>query len=60
MPSAALLATIERSRKRIWGLCYRMTGSRSDADDLSQESIARALERPASGDGSELAPAASA
>jgi len=45
MPSAALLATIERSRKRIWGLCYRMTGSRSDADDLSQESIARALER---------------
>src|SRR5262245_6996770 len=47
MPSAALLATIERSRKRIWGLCYRMTGSRSDADDLSQESIARALEREA-------------
>jgi RNA polymerase sigma factor (sigma-70 family) len=47
MPSAALLATIERSRKRIWGLCYRMTGSRTDADDLSQESIARALEREA-------------
>src|SRR6266446_5701739 len=45
MPSAALLATIERNRKRVWGLCYRMTGSRSDADDLAQEAIARAIER---------------
>ena len=47
MPSAALLATIERNRKRVWGLCYRMTGSRSDADDLAQEAIARAIEREA-------------
>lgn len=45
MPSAALLATIERQRKRVWGLCYRMTGSRGDADDLGQEAIARAIER---------------
>jgi RNA polymerase sigma factor (sigma-70 family) len=45
MPSAALLATIERQRKRVWGLCYRMTGSRLDADDLGQEAIARAIER---------------
>src|SRR5689334_24846045 len=45
MPSAALLAAIERGRKRVWGLCYRMTGSRADADDLSQESFARAIER---------------
>ena len=44
-PSTALLAAIERSRKRLWGLCYRMTGSRADADDLSQEAIARAIER---------------
>ena len=44
-PSAALLATIERCRKRVWGLCYRMTGSRAEADDLSQEAIARAIER---------------
>lgn len=44
-PSAALLATIERCRKRVWGLCYRMTGSRTEADDLSQEAIARAIER---------------
>src|SRR2546426_3927853 len=45
VPSAELLATIERHRTRVWGLCYRMTGSRSDADDLSQEAIARAIER---------------
>src|SRR5438876_12052827 len=45
MPSAALLATIERNRKRVWGLCYRMTGSRADADDLAQEAAARAIER---------------
>ena len=44
-PSSQLLAAIERSRRRIWALCYRMTGSRSDADDLSQESLARAIER---------------
>lgn len=47
MPSATLLATIERHRKRVWGLCYRMTGSRGDADDLGQEAIARAIEREA-------------
>lgn len=47
MPSAALLATIERNRKRLWGLCYRMTGSRGDADDLTQEALARAIEREA-------------
>ena len=45
IPSAALLATVERCRKRVWALCYRMTGSRTEADDLSQEAIARAIER---------------
>jgi RNA polymerase sigma-70 factor (ECF subfamily) len=40
-----LLAAVERCRKRLWAHCYRMTGRRSDADDLSQEAIARALER---------------
>jgi RNA polymerase sigma-70 factor (ECF subfamily) len=44
-PSRTLLAAVERNRKRLWALCYRMTGSRSDADDLSQEAIARAIER---------------
>jgi RNA polymerase sigma-70 factor (ECF subfamily) len=38
---------IERSRGRVWALCYRMTGVRSDADDLAQEAMARALERAA-------------
>jgi RNA polymerase sigma-70 factor (ECF subfamily) len=45
MSSTSLLATIERCRRRIWALCYRMTGSRTDADDLAQEAIARGIER---------------
>jgi RNA polymerase sigma factor (sigma-70 family) len=40
-----VLAAIERCRKRLWAHCYRMTGRRTDADDLSQEAIARAIER---------------
>jgi RNA polymerase sigma-70 factor (ECF subfamily) len=38
-------AAVERCRKRLWGHCYRMTGRRAEADDLSQEAIARAIER---------------
>lgn len=30
----------------LWSLCYRMTGSAVDADDLVQDTFARALERP--------------
>ena len=44
-PSSQLLAAIERNRKRVWRLCYRMTGQRADADDLAQEALARAIER---------------
>jgi RNA polymerase sigma factor (sigma-70 family) len=44
-PSAQLLAAIERNRKRVWALCYRMTGERADADDLAQEAFAKAIER---------------
>jgi RNA polymerase sigma-70 factor, ECF subfamily len=40
-----LLAAIERNRRRLWALCYRMTGRTHDADDLCQEAIARAIER---------------
>jgi RNA polymerase sigma-70 factor (ECF subfamily) len=40
-----VLAAIERNRGRLWAICYRMTGSRASADDLSQDSIARAIER---------------
>ncbi len=30
----------------LWGMCYRMTGSAADADDLVQDTFMRALERP--------------
>ena len=45
LPVVRMLATVERVRKRLWAICYRMTGSRSEADDLCQEAIARAIER---------------
>jgi RNA polymerase sigma-70 factor (ECF subfamily) len=45
MIDGAKLAAVERHRRRIWGLCYRMTGERCAADDLAQEAIARAIER---------------
>src|SRR5205814_10157382 len=32
-----LHASIDRNRRRVWALCYRMTGNRADADDLAQE-----------------------
>lgn len=40
-----VLEAVERCRRRIWAHCYRMTGRRAEADDLSQEAIARAIER---------------
>jgi RNA polymerase sigma-70 factor (ECF subfamily) len=44
-PPADFTAALARERRRVWALCYRMTGERSDADDLAQEALARALER---------------
>ena len=40
-----ILDSLERNRRRIWAICYRMTGSRADADDLAQEAAKLALER---------------
>ena len=40
-----VLAAIERNQRRIWAVCYRMTGRRAEADDLAQEAMARAIER---------------
>lgn len=40
-------APLFREHERyLWGLCYRLTGSAADADDLVQETFLRAMERP--------------
>jgi RNA polymerase sigma-70 factor (ECF subfamily) len=43
---ADLARIFAENRRFLFGLCYRMTGSAADADDLVQETFARALERP--------------
>ncbi|MEO8704378.1 MAG: sigma-70 family RNA polymerase sigma factor [Kofleriaceae bacterium] len=45
MGTPALHAAIEHLRPRLWTICYRMTGRTSDADDLCQETVAKALSR---------------
>jgi RNA polymerase sigma-70 factor (ECF subfamily) len=44
-PSEAVLTRwFEEHRRFLWGLCYRVTGSATDADDVVQETFIRALE----------------
>jgi RNA polymerase sigma factor (sigma-70 family) len=44
-PSDAVLTRwFEEHRGFLWGLCYRVTGSPTDADDVVQETFIRALE----------------
>jgi RNA polymerase sigma-70 factor (ECF subfamily) len=46
-PSPAIAPeALERERSHLFHLCYRMTGSASDAEDLVQETFIRALEHP--------------
>lgn len=44
--SAALRRDFAQYREFLWGLCYRMTGSAADADDLVQDTFERALRNP--------------
>ncbi|MEZ4222680.1 MAG: sigma-70 family RNA polymerase sigma factor [Polyangiaceae bacterium] len=37
--------SLHGNRRRIWAICYRMTGNRADAEDLTQEASRLALER---------------
>jgi len=34
------------NRSFLWGLCYRMTGSAADSDDILQETFVRLLQKP--------------
>jgi RNA polymerase sigma-70 factor (ECF subfamily) len=42
----AIDSLFEEHRRFLWGLCYRMTGSAADADDVVQDTFVRAIERP--------------
>ena len=45
-PSPDLAREYGAHRAFLWGLCYRLTGSAADAEDLVQETFVRALSHP--------------
>jgi RNA polymerase sigma-70 factor (ECF subfamily) len=51
-----LHASFAVHRALLWRLCYRMTGSAADADDLVQDTFTRALEQPPPDGARELKP----
>src|SRR5215510_13806324 len=38
--------TFDEHKRFLWGMCYRMTGSAADADDIVQDTFVKVLERP--------------
>lgn len=44
MDESPLEAAFRSAERRLWGLCYRMTGVAADADELVQETFVRAME----------------
>src|SRR5262245_56872648 len=38
--------TFDEHKRFWWGMCYRMTGSAADADDIVQDTFVKVLERP--------------
>jgi RNA polymerase sigma factor (sigma-70 family) len=38
--------TFDEHKRFLWGMCYRMTGSAPDADDIVQDTFVKVLEKP--------------